>query len=72
MTVRYHLPVGNFSTHTFRKTWARKIYENELREGRGEMALLKLSELLNHSSPAVTRIYIGLRQEELADMYKGV
>lgn len=70
--VRYQLPIGNFSTHTFRKSWARKIYENELKEGRGEMALLKLSELLNHSSPAITRIYIGLRQEELADMYRGL
>ena len=70
--VKYRLPIGNFSTHTFRKTWARKIFENELKEGRGEMALLKLSELMNHSSPAVTRIYIGLRQEELAKMYEGL
>ena len=70
--VKYRMPIGNFSTHTFRKTWARKIYENELKEGRGEMALLKLSELMNHSSPAITRRYIGLRQEELAEMYKGL
>ena len=70
--VKYRLPIGNFSTHTFRKTWARKIYENELKEGRGEMALLKLSELMNHSSPAITRRYIGLRQEELAKMYEGL
>ena len=70
--VRYRIPVRNFSTHSFRKTWARKIYENELKEGRGEMALLKLSELMNHSSPAITRRYIGLRQEELARMYDGL
>ena len=70
--VKYRLPIGNFSTHTFRKTWARKIYENELKEGRGEMALLKLSELMNHSSPAITRRYIGLRREELAEMYRGL
>ena len=62
--VKYQIPMGNFSTHTFRKTWARKIYEDELKEGRGEMALLKLSELMNQSSPAITRRYIGLRQEE--------
>ncbi len=66
---RYHLPVSNFSTHSIRKTWARKIYENENAEGRGEMALLKLSELMNHSSPAITRRYIGLRQQELEEMY---
>ena len=59
--VKYHLPIGNFSTHTFRKSWARKIYENELKEGRGEMAIMKLSKLMNHSSPTITRNYIGLR-----------
>lgn len=66
---KYHVKINNFSTHSLRKTWARKIYENENAEGRGEMALLKLSELMNHSSPAITRRYIGLRQQELGKMY---
>lgn len=67
--VKYQLKINNFSTHSLRKTWARKIYENENAEGRGNMALLKLSELMNHSSPAITRRYIGLRQQELGDVY---
>ena len=67
--VRYHLGIDNFSTHTMRKTWARKIYENENAEGRGDMALLKLSELMNHSAPSITRRYIGLRQQELGEVY---
>ena len=66
---KYDLPVNNFSTHSLRKTWARQIYNNENAQGRGEMALLKLSELMNHSSPAITRRYIGLRQQELGEMY---
>ena len=67
--VKYQLRIDNFSTHTLRKTWARKIYENENAEGRGEMALLKLSELMNHSAPNITRRYIGLRQQELGEVY---
>lgn len=66
---KYRLKVGNFSTHTMRKTWGRQIWEQENSEGRGEMALLKLSELMNHSAPSITRRYIGLRQQELGEMY---
>ena len=47
---KYRLPISNFSTHTMRKTWAREVWEQENAIGRGEMALLKLSELLNHSA----------------------
>lgn len=67
--VRYQLRINNFSTHSLRKTWARRVYENENVQGRGDMALLKLSELMNHSSPAITRRYIGLRQQELGEVY---
>jgi len=67
--VKYQLRIDNFSTHTMRKTWARKIYENENAEGRGDMALLKLSELMNHSAPNITRRYIGLRQQEFGEVY---
>ena len=54
-------------THTFRKTFGRKVYE-----GSGEnanMALIKLSELFNHSNIAVTKIYLGLREKELMEAY---
>jgi integrase len=67
--IKYKLKINNFSTHSLRKTWARKIYDNENAEGRGDMALLKLSELMNHSSPSITRRYIGLRQQELGEVY---
>lgn len=67
--VKYQLKVNNFSTHSLRKTWARKVYENENSQGRGDMALLKLSEIMNHSCPSITRRYIGLRQQELGEVY---
>lgn len=67
--VKYQVKINNFSTHSLRKTWARKIYENENNEGRGDMALLKLSEIMNHSCPSITRRYIGLRQQELGEVY---
>lgn len=67
--VKYQLKIENFSTHTMRKTWARQIWEIENANGRGDMALLKLSELMNHSAPNITRRYIGLRQQELGEVY---
>ena len=70
--VKYQLRINNFSTHSLRKTWARRVYENENAQGRGDMALLKLSELMNHSSPAITRRYIGLRQQELGEVYNNL
>ena len=34
-----------------------------------ELALVKLMELLNHSSVAITKRYLGLRQEEILETY---
>ena len=67
--VKYGLKIKNFSTHTMRKTWARQIWEVENAAGRGDLAILKLQELMNHSSPSVSRRYIALRQEELGEVY---
>ena len=69
MRVQYCLKIANFSSHTLRKTWARQIWERENATGRGELALLKLSEIMNHTSPSITRRYIGLRQQELGEVY---
>ena len=34
-----------------------------------ELALVKLMELYNHSSVAITKRYLGLRQEEILETY---
>ena len=70
--VKYNLPIKNFSTHSCRKTWARRIWENENAQGRGEQSLVVLSEVMNHSSVAITRRYLGLRQQEIGQIYESL
>jgi len=54
------------STHSLRKTFGRAVFINN---NETDKALLYLSELFNHSSPAITKRYLGIRQEELDDIY---
>lgn len=66
--VKYGLVgVKHFSTHSFRKTFGRKVVE--MAGENSEMALIKLAELFNHSNTAITRRYLGLRQQELREVY---
>ena len=67
---RYNLKIEHFSSHSFRKTFGRKVVDNAGTQS--EMALIKLSEIFNHSSPMVTRRYLGLRTEELSEIYKSL
>ena len=63
----YQVKARNISTHSLRKTFGRRVVDMAGTDA--EMALIKLSELFNHSSPMVTRRYLGLRQEELGEVY---
>lgn len=66
--VKYCLrEVNNFSTHSLRKTFGRKVVD--MAGENSEMALIKLGEIFNHTSPAITRRYLGLRQQELSEVY---
>lgn len=64
---RYGLKVDHFSTHSLRKTFGRRVVEQAGTQS--EMALIKLSEIFNHASPMVTRRYLGLRTQELNEVY---
>ncbi len=64
---KYKLNVKNFSCHSLRKTFGRQVYNNN--SDNAEMALIKLMELFNHSSVAITKRYLGLRQEEILETY---
>jgi integrase len=64
---KYNLKINNISSHSFRKTFGRAVYNNAGQNS--EMALVKLSELFNHSDIKTTRKYLGLRQEELLQTY---
>ena len=66
----YQLKAKNVSTHSLRKTFGRRVVD--MAGPDAEMALIKLSELFNHSSPSVTRRYLGLRQEELGEVYESL
>ncbi|NDV97000.1 site-specific integrase [Dysgonomonas sp. 521] len=65
--VKYNLKIKNFSTHSMRKTFGRQVYNNA--GSNAELALVKLSELFNHSDVKTTRKYLGFRQEELLETY---
>ena len=64
---RYKIKAGgNVSSHTFRKTFGRRFmeihnYSNE--------SLILLMDTLGHSSPGVTKRYLGIRQEEIHNVY---
>jgi len=64
---KYEISIeGNISSHMFRKTLGNRVlklnnYSNE--------AVILLMELFSHSSPAITRRYLGLREKEILDIY---
>ena len=64
---KYNLKIENFSCHSLRKAFGRKVFESSGENA--QMALVKLSELFNHSSVAITKIYLGLREKELLETY---
>lgn len=64
---KYRLKVKNFSCHSLRKTFGRQVYN--MNSDNSELALVKLMELFNHSNVAITKRYLGLRQEEILQTY---
>jgi integrase len=57
---------GNASTHTFRKTLGRRVmevnnYSNE--------SLILLMDLFGHSSMSITKRYLGIREQEIHNVY---
>jgi integrase len=64
---KYSLKIKNFSSHSLRKGFGREVFNRS--EGNAELALVKLSQLFNHSNPAITRRYLGITQKELMDTY---
>lgn len=64
---QYNLKIEHFSTHSLRKTFGRKVFESSGEQA--NIALMRLSELFNHSNVAVTKIYLGIREKELLETY---
>lgn len=64
---RYNLKINNYSTHSLRKTFGREVFSQS--GTNAELAIVKLSQLFNHSSVMVTRRYLGISREELLQTY---
>lgn len=67
---RYHIRSAKvFSTHSLRKTFGRRVWLQQCDKGRGEQALLLLSDVFGHSSISITKRYLGIRQDEILSVY---
>jgi integrase len=67
MKGNYNLKIKNFSSHSLRKCFGREIFNRSAENA--ELAIVKLSQLFNHSNPAITRRYLGITQQELLNTY---
>jgi integrase len=64
--IKQYFKGSDITSHSLRKTFGRRVWDNNQQS---EKALMYLSELFNHTSVSVTRKYLGIRQEELNDIY---
>ena len=64
---KYNIQVGNFSSHSFRKSFGREYWD---KNNCSDKALTLLSEIYNHSDVSITRRYIGIRDEEVSEVYE--
>jgi integrase len=68
IATKYNLqiPANSTSSHLFRKTLARHFWALN---NYSEKSLLLLGELFNHSSIKTTKVYLGIKAEEIGDVY---
>jgi site-specific recombinase XerD len=67
LKMQYNLKIKNFSSHSLRKSFGREIFNRSAENA--ELAIVKLSQLFNHSNPSITRRYLGITQQELLNTY---
>lgn len=63
---KYKLQIGNFSTHTFRKTFGRYVYE---KRNRSTDALIELNRIFRHANLQTTLIYIGITDDNIYQVF---
>lgn len=69
MKFKYKLDIGNFSTHTFRKTFGRYVYDTH---NHSAESLILLNKIFKHTSVEVTKTYIGITQEEISNIFDSI
>ena len=57
---------SGIKSHSLRKSFGRRVFENN---DNSERALILLSDILNHSSIRTTKVYLGIRDREIQDVY---
>lgn len=62
----YGVKCTHASSHTLRKTFGRRVWELN---NHSDKSLVLLSEIFQHSSVQITKRYLGIREEELFDVY---
>lgn len=63
---KYKLKIGNFSSHTFRKTFGRYVYE---KRNRSTDALIELNRIFRHANLQTTLIYIGITDDNIYNVF---
>ncbi len=68
LAAKYRLKIEpeQVSTHMFRKTLGRRVWELN---DHSEKSLILLGNLFNHSSVKITKAYLGIREKEISDLY---
>lgn len=66
---KYDLNITNFSTHTFRKTFGRYVYE---KGGRTSESLMYLNRIFKHNNLDTTMIYLGIRDKEIEGVFNSI
>jgi len=68
LAAKYRLKIEpeQVSTHMFRKTLGRHVWESN---DHSEKSLILLGNLFNHSSVKITKAYLGIREKEISDIY---
>ena len=56
-------------SHSIRKSFGRRVWENN---DKSEKGLIMLNEIFNHSSIRTTKIYLGIREKEIQDVYQNL
>lgn len=67
--LKYRIKIGNFSTHTFRKTFGRYVYD---KHNHSAESLMLLNRILCHSNIDITKTYIGITQDEINDIFNSI
>lgn len=60
---------NSIKSHSLRKSFGRRIWENN---ENSDKSLIILSEIFNHSNIKTTKIYLGIREKEIFDVYENL